>query len=398
LIALVGALVGILNIYSLSAFSYIFAGAFFLLICSYYVVDSLLKKATGLTTEFAALLVFMIGFLVITEIIPLQLVIAITVILSFLMSYKEKIENFAGRVPRNELEALLSFGIMSLVILPFLPNKTFYLGDIPSLVHVLSTYGVRVINLMHFDILNPFKLWLVVVLITGLDVIGYIVSKLIGKKRGLILTSMVSGFVSSTSSTIAISEKSKGHVKLNIFVASIVLANLTSFIHMFVLVAPINPSWLLSLTPTLILLLLSSLVVFFFYYIGNNKNEEKHEIEQNEKIFSFIWAFRFAMSLILIRIVTKIALICFGQGGFIASSSVASLIGMDAVVINLAEMFGKFFTAKGTLLIFLIVNSVNLFSKVIYGYIYGSKILAFKLLIAMGTIILFSWIGYIFMK
>lgn len=96
------------------------------------------------------------------------------------------------------------------------------------------------------------------------------------------------------------------------------------------------------------------------------------------------------MSLILIRIVTKIALICFGQGGFIASSSVASLIGMDAVVINLAEMFGKFFTAKGTLLIFLIVNSVNLFSKVIYGYIYGSKILAFKLLIAMGTIILFS--------
>gem|GEM_PF-4110935 len=77
---------------------------------------------------------------------------------------------------------------------------------------------------------------------------------------------MVSGFVSSTSATIAIAEKSKKHTKLNIFVSSIVLANLASFVHMFILVAPISSSWLLSITPTLLLLLLSSLVVFFVFY------------------------------------------------------------------------------------------------------------------------------------
>jgi len=158
LIALVGAIVGVLSYYSLTTFAYIFTGAFFILICSYYIIDSLLKKATGLTTEFAALLVFMVGFLIITEIIPLQIVIALTIVLSFLMSYKEKIENFASGVPRNELEALLSFGIIALVILPFLPNKTFYLSDIPSLVHVLQAYGFKLQNVMHFDILNPFKL------------------------------------------------------------------------------------------------------------------------------------------------------------------------------------------------------------------------------------------------
>jgi uncharacterized membrane protein (DUF4010 family) len=159
LIALVGAIVGILSFYSLTTFAYIFAGAFFILICAYYIVDSLLKKATGLTTEFAALLVFMVGFLIITEIIPIQLVIAITIVLSFLMSYKEKIENFASGVRRNELEALLSFGIIALVILPFLPNKTFYLSDMPVLVNLLQAYGVKLGNmLMHFDILNPFRL------------------------------------------------------------------------------------------------------------------------------------------------------------------------------------------------------------------------------------------------
>ncbi len=158
LIALIGALTGMLSSYSLTTFAYIFAGAFFLLLCSYYVVDSLLKKATGLTTEFAALLVFLVGFLVITEIIPIQLVIAITIILSFLMSYKEKIENFASGLPRTELEAFLSFGIIALVILPFLPNKTFYLSDFGWLMNILKTYGAPITKLIHFDIINPFKL------------------------------------------------------------------------------------------------------------------------------------------------------------------------------------------------------------------------------------------------
>jgi len=130
LIALIGALVGVLNIYSFTTFSYIFASVFFVLLCAYYVVDALLKKATGLTTELAALLTFMIGFLIITEIIPIQLVIAIAIMLSVLMSYKDKLEHFAAEFPRNEWENLLSFAIIALVILPFLPNKTFYLSDI----------------------------------------------------------------------------------------------------------------------------------------------------------------------------------------------------------------------------------------------------------------------------
>jgi hypothetical protein len=83
-------------------------------------------------------------------------------------------------------------------------------------------------------------------------------------------------------------------------------------------------------------------------------------------------------------------LILFGQTGFITSSSVASLVGMDAVLINISEMFGKFFTVKGALGAFLIVNSFNLISKVVYSYLYGSKKLAMKVLIAMGIIISFS--------
>lgn len=104
------------------------------------------------------------------------------------------------------------------------------------------------------------------------------------------------------------------------------------------------------------------------------------------------------MGLVLLGIITRICLILFGQKGFVTSSSIASLLGMDAVVINLAGMFGRFFTARGALFIFLIINSVNLLSKVVYGFIYGTKKLGIQILIAMLVIIGFSWLGYIFIK
>ncbi len=80
------------------------------------------------------------------------------------------------------------------------------------------------------------------VLITGLEVVGYVLAKFVGKKKGLAVTSLVSGFVSSTSSTIAIAKRAKEGHSSHLLVAGIVLANLASFVHMFVLIASINSS------------------------------------------------------------------------------------------------------------------------------------------------------------
>lgn len=406
LISLIGALVGVLNIYSFTTFSYIFASAFFVLLCAYYVVDALLKKATGLTTELAALLTFMIGFLIITEIIPIQLVIALGIMLSVLMSYKDKLERFAHEFPRNEWESLLSFAIIALVILPFLPNKTFYLSDIKWLVNILQVYGISSAQLAYFDIFNPFQLWLIVVFITGLDVFGFVISKLFGKKKGIIISSLVAGFISSTLFTISLSKQDKATSGqpnvLNWIMSSIMLANLASFVYLFILIAPLNSSLLLVLTPTLCLLLLSTFLLFWFFYYNARKHQNLTKVEDSIKtsgdLFSFSKAFIFACELVLIRIIAKICLVVFGEPGYIASLSLASLIGMDTIAINLAETFGKILTAKRTVFIFLSVNSFNLISKVVYSFIYGSKKLAWRLLVAMLIIICCSWFGYLFIK
>jgi len=118
-----------------------------------------------------------------------------------------------------------------------------------------------------------------------------------------------------------------------------------------------------------------------------NLTKVEESIQTDSNLFSFSKAFIFALEIVLIRIITKVCLIVLGEPGYVASLSIASLMGMDAIAINLAEMFGKILTAKRTLFIFLSVNSFNLISKVIYSFIYGSKKLALKLLIAMSIII-----------
>jgi len=92
LIALFGALTGLMNLYSSPVYGYILAAAFFLLLSFYYIVDSFLKKATGLTSEFAAVLVFLMGFMVVTEIIPIQITVALNILICVILSYKEQIE------------------------------------------------------------------------------------------------------------------------------------------------------------------------------------------------------------------------------------------------------------------------------------------------------------------
>ena len=62
----------------------------------------------------------------------------------------------------------------------FLPNKSFYLSSIPALETILSAYKISLGKLAGIEILNPFKLWLVVALITGIDIFGYILEKTIG--------------------------------------------------------------------------------------------------------------------------------------------------------------------------------------------------------------------------
>ena len=371
---------------------------FMLLLLCYYVLGSILTKDNGITTEIAIIFGYLIGVFISLEVFPIQLILAITVILILILSRKDEIRTIISGIKTSELNAFISFALIALVILPFLPNKSFYLSSIPALETILSAYKISLGKLGGIEILNPFKLWLVVALITGVDIFGYILEKTIGQKKGWLLTSIAGGFISSTATTQSLAQQSKKSGAVNRLVAAAIFATLASFFQVFILIASINGMFLAKSTPLILAIVLSSFLTGMFFLklkktaVQENLTETKEKLEEAE-IFALSPALKFAFIFLLIRIATKVSLAFLGNSGFLAVSALASVTGIDAVVINLSEVTGSAINFKTGALALILANAVNLISKSVYSFTQGKKQFAVKFSLSMVIIIASSFLG-----
>lgn len=388
LIALIGALAGILFTHNFGALALVVTSGFLVLLISYYIVGSSTTKDFGLTTELSVVITFLVGLLVTLNIIPLHIIVAVFVILMLILSIKSKTSQIVAGVSREELQSFISYAIIALVVLPFLPNVGYSVADIPVLPAILQGLNLDLGRLNTIELINPQKIWLVVVLITGIDVFGYVLGRLVGNKKGFALTSFMAGFVSSTSATQSLAQKSKKTKFVSHLLGAAVLANLASFLQIFLLVGPLNPQWLITIIPGILLMIISAgIIAFLFLKKKEPDDPEQEPVTSRGKIFALMPALKFASILIIVKIVTKISLILFGQSGFIISSVIASFAGIDAILVNLAEMAGQTITFKFAFITFLLVNATNLLSKTFYSYLQGTRQFAFKFFLSACAII-----------
>lgn len=127
----------------------------------------------------------------------------------------------------------------------------------------------------------------------------------------------------------------------------------------------------------------AGVITYFFFKQKEPKDEEDTEAKKATAIFSLFPALKFAALLIVIKIVTKICLIEFGQSGFMISSVIASFAGLDAIIVTLADMAGTTLTFEFAFVTFLLVNTTNLLSKSVYSYLQGNRSFAWKFLISI---------------
>src|SRR5262249_6051637 len=138
-----------------------------------------------------------------------QLALALAVVVTAILAVKVPLHSFVHALSHEELVASLKFGLLALVLLPLLPNRSFGPLDAPWVGDSLRALGVREETLAQLALLNPYKLWLIVVMISGLGFVGYVLVRLLGPQRGFVLTGLAGGLVSSTSVTLAMAEQSK---------------------------------------------------------------------------------------------------------------------------------------------------------------------------------------------
>ncbi len=397
LIALGGALAGIFTVHQYTVVAGGVIVGFVLLLISNYIAEAQVTKDFGITSELAALATFFLGLMVMINIIPRATTVAVLVCLVFVLSLKGKISQLTAGVSKKEIQSFISYAIVALVALPVLPDYSYKVKDIPVVEGILSSFGVNLGQFDNLDLVNPQRIWIIVVLITGIDVFGYLLSKLIGDKSSFALTSFFAGFVSSTSTTQSLALKSKNAPVVSHLVGAAVLANLASFMQIFLLAGPLNPQWLISIMPALLIMILTAGIITVYYLRKKEQdNPQVSKPSDDTVIFSIVPALKFAGLLIVIKIVTKICLILFGESGFIVSSVLASFAGIDAIIVNLADMAGHTITFKFALLTFLVVNATNLLSKSTYSYLQGDRRFARNFFISMLIVIAASAVWLIF--
>lgn len=170
----------------------------------------------GTTTEIAALVAYLLGALAYTR---SAVAVALAIVVVALLLSKNRIHRFARDIVTEvELEDAVKFFVVAFVVLPLLPDRP------------LGPYGV----------LNPAKVWLLVVLLTGIGWVGYIGVRALGPQRGLLVTGLAGGFVSASATTASMGRLSRSGAGVRAPLASALAASLATFLQLLIVIGYVD--------------------------------------------------------------------------------------------------------------------------------------------------------------
>ena len=207
----------------------------------------------GLTSEVAALVTILTGALCYWG--YLALAVAVTVATIVLLSLKMEMDVFVRRITKEDVYATLKFAVITAIVLPILPNQSY--GPPP------------------LDVLNPYKIWLMVIFISGISFLGYVLVKVVGSRQGIGLTGLLGGLASSTAVTLTFSQRSQSEPELaKPFALAITVAWTVMFSRVLVVVAALNSALLSTLWQPIVASAVVGLVYCIYLYFSQHTDEE----------------------------------------------------------------------------------------------------------------------------
>ena len=334
------------------------------------------RKKYGLTSILSALITYCLAPLVITQPQWLALLIVVTVLVFTEM--KEEFINVSKKFGKDEFITLAKFILIAGIILPNLSDEP-----------VLS-----------FIPLSPYKMWLAIVVVSGISYFSYLLQKFVFPKSGIVLTGILGGLYSSTAVSLILSRKS--HDKLaspNEYAAGIIFATSVMYIRIFLIVFIFNTELALILLPYAGLLLLVTLLCGFVVYrskksaVASSSNlmfAQKNPLE-------FRVAMGFALFYILFMYLLNYSESHYGEKGLNLLSFIAGFADVDSYVMNLVQ--GKFAFTNIAMTAFIIKTTTsNNFIKTLYSLWLAEKntrklLLVSFLIILVANAVVIWWLG-----
>jgi len=274
----------------------------------------------GITSELTILLTFVIGAVVALG--HTREAVVATGMTCVMLSAKNPMHRFVSALSTTEWVATMKFAVITLVVLPVLPNQSF--GP--------------------YHAFNPFKLWFLVVMISGISFFGYVLNRIVGTKLGIALTGLVGGLASSTAVTLANARRAQEQPQLAEHLSlATVLACTVMLPRLLLIVAAICPSLLApTAIPFGVMLLVTAIYSWWLYRKavpgGDDAADRSPTEAELANPFELGPALKFAAVFMVVTFLVKWARATgFGQSGIYLVSFISGLVETDAIVVTLAE-------------------------------------------------------------
>lgn len=289
-----------------------FAGVIAMVVAAYWITGR--GEHKGATTEFVAILTFLFGVLsAFGYVIPAATFAVVTAVV---LSVKAPLHRLAETIHREEMYAILKFGIVSVIILPLLPDRPF------------GPWGV----------LNPRVIWWMVVLISAISMVGYVLMKFLGVRQGMALTGLLGGLASSTATTLGLSQKAR-EAKSDVaayFALGIVLASTIMFFRVFFL------AWVVDdrlggtlLIPIAVPAVAGILAGAYLWRRRSGTAAATLEVKNPMELGS---AIKFGLLFAAVLLAARAAHQYFGSTGLFIAAGLAGLTDVDAITISTARL------------------------------------------------------------
>lgn len=333
LIALLGSIAAYIDSNYLEGILLLSFGAIILITIVSYYISFFKHNDRGITTEVSIFICFAIGIMV--QMGNVQVATFITIIVAIILYLKKTTDNLSKRMEAEDIRAVLKFAIVTFVILPiFDPKFHVSLGDIAPLKNMLEKNAPGLISI---ELLNPHTVWLMVVLISAISFTGYFAIKLLGNRKGIGLTGLMGGLVSSTATTMEFSRRSSKNAGQYLpFSLAILLACTIMFPRILVEVLVVNARLIPSLSITMGMMAVTGFVISII--IWRKTGRESTEEMQLKNPFSIIpalqFAFLYAVIVFLVRIMSELT----GDSGVYIVSVLSGLTDVDAITLSMSQL------------------------------------------------------------
>lgn len=323
------------------------------------------NQAQGHTTHISLFVTFLLGMMISNHFYKEGLAVAVIVVT--LLALKGQFNSTLNKITEQELYATIKFFILSLLILPFLPNQKF---------------GPE-------GILNLYEIGWVVVIVSVLNFIGYFLNKFVGSKKGIIATAILGGLISSTAVAWSFSSRSKENPELtNTYTSGILIASAIMFPRLAIISYIFNPGILHTLwLPFLLMFVVAAIYSWWLIRKNDAKKSEEATISVGNPL-DILSALYFAVIFIVILISVYYSNVFFGNEGLYISAIISGFADTDAITISVSKLAKDIDLTVMTAQVIVAATLSNSLVKLCIGLFRGSRQMKTRLGIGYGAVLI----------